>query len=140
MVKSQEHTPLVEAAPKFMGAKGVKAYYEQQSPPSMVNYLGKFIMGVSGLGFMGSSLLVYVVGKIDPHWFEKTLNMSRLDKYYWMLAVISGVNLVVFVIVATRYRYRQPIERGQGQEGADAGGGYTDGYNEGDQDKSCSCC
>lgn len=117
--------------------KSVGAYYRDQSPPSMVNYLGKFTMGVTGLGFMCSALLVFVVRKIEPSWFKHTLNRSRFDRYYWVLAVLSSANLVVFVIVATCYRYKRPEETGR--EAPDAGGGYTDGYNEGDQDKSCSC-
>ncbi|KAH6777719.1 hypothetical protein C2S51_009031 [Perilla frutescens var. frutescens] len=116
----------------------VGAYYRDQSPGSMENYLGKFTMGVSGLGFMCSALLVHVVRKIEPSWFQHTLNRSRFDRYYWALAALSTANLVVFVIVATRYRYMKREE--QGRDGPGAGGAYTDGYNEGDHDRSCTCC
>lgn len=119
--------------------KSVGVYYVAQSPPSMVDYLKTFTMGVTGLGFICSALLVFIVRKIEPSWFKHTLNGSRFDRYYWVLAVLSGVNFVVFVIVATCYRYKKPEE--QGPEGPGNGGGYTDGYNEGDQNRTCpGCC
>lgn len=76
----------------------VAAFYNDQSPQSMKNdstrkYIKQFIKGVSGLGFMCSVLSVYVVGKISEKggkttsWFQFTLNKSRLDRYFWVLAV-----------------------------------------------------
>ncbi|XP_047979939.1 protein NRT1/ PTR FAMILY 5.5-like [Salvia hispanica] len=63
-----------------------------------------FSKGVSGLGFMCGVLLVYVVGKISargdhPNWFQFSLNRSHLDRYYWVLAVLSGGSLVLYVVV-----------------------------------------
>ncbi|KAL1545511.1 hypothetical protein AAHA92_22229 [Salvia divinorum] len=120
----------------------MSAYYRDQSPGSVENYLVNFIRGVTGLGYMCSALSVYVVGKISEkggrtNWFQHTLNRSRLDYYYWVLAVLSLLNLAVFVFVALFYRYRKPEENGR--RTPDAGGSYTDGYNEGDQNRSCCC-
>ncbi|XP_041997034.1 protein NRT1/ PTR FAMILY 5.5-like isoform X2 [Salvia splendens] len=120
----------------------VSVYYRDQSPGSVANYLVNFIRGVTGLGYMCSALSVYVVGKISEkggrkNWFQHTLNRSRLDRYYWVLAGLSLVNMVVFVFVASFYRYKKPEECGR--RTPDAGGGYTDGYNEGDQNRSCCC-
>ncbi|KAG6437099.1 hypothetical protein SASPL_102009 [Salvia splendens] len=117
----------------------VSVYYRDQSPGSVANYLVNFIRGVTGLGYMCSALSVYVVGKISEkggrkNWFQHTLNRSRLDRYYWVLAGLSLVNMVVFVFVASFYRYKKPEECGR--RTPDAGGGYTDGYNEGDQNRS----
>ncbi|KAH6776810.1 hypothetical protein C2S51_000090 [Perilla frutescens var. frutescens] len=93
----------------------VAKFYEDQSPKCMINYLTYYARGVSGLGFMSSALLVYVVGEIsetggNKNWFQSTLNKSRLDRYYWVLAGLSSVNLVVFVLVACCYRYKEPDE------------------------------
>ncbi|XP_011094983.1 protein NRT1/ PTR FAMILY 5.5 [Sesamum indicum] len=91
--------------------KGVAAFYKDQAPDSMETYIEHFTYAVSGLGFMCSVLTVYVVGKISerggkPNWFQPTLNMSRLDRYYWVLAALSSVNLLVFILVASMYRYK----------------------------------
>ncbi|XP_047979935.1 protein NRT1/ PTR FAMILY 5.5-like [Salvia hispanica] len=121
----------------------VSVYYRDQSPESVAvaNYLVNFIRGVTGLGYMCSALSVYVVGKISEkggrtNWFQHTLNRSRLDNYYWVLAGLSSVNMVVFVFVASFYRYKKPEEC---RRTPDAGGGYTDPYNEGDQNRTCCC-
>jgi hypothetical protein len=59
-----------------------------------------------------SVVLVYIVGKVKPSWFQKSdktaldsLNITHLDKYYWTLAVLSSINLVVSILVAIWYRY-----------------------------------
>ncbi|CAI9766227.1 unnamed protein product [Fraxinus pennsylvanica] len=79
----------------------------------MINYLQYSSSGVSGLGFIGSVLSVYVVGKISEkggrqNWFQYTLNKSRLDRYYWVLAALSSVNLLVFILIACIYKYKDP--------------------------------
>ncbi|KAL1549162.1 protein NRT1/ PTR FAMILY 5.5-like isoform X2 [Salvia divinorum] len=91
----------------------VTEFYKDQSPKCMVKYLSCFARGVSGLGFMSGVLSVYVVGKLseawgNKSWFQSTLNKSRLDRYYWVLAGLSTVNLVVFMFVACSYRYKTP--------------------------------
>ncbi|XP_073311365.1 protein NRT1/ PTR FAMILY 5.5-like isoform X2 [Primulina huaijiensis] len=91
--------------------KSVSEFFKDQAPGSMKNYLEFFSKGVSGLGFICNVLSVHVVGNISekggkPNWFQHTLNRSRLDRYYWVLAGLSGVNLVVYILVAFIYRYK----------------------------------
>ncbi|KAL3839419.1 hypothetical protein ACJIZ3_024010 [Penstemon smallii] len=93
--------------------QSVVAFYKDQAPDSMKNILEKLTTAVTGLGYMCSVLSVYVVGKISemggrPNWFQFTLNRSRLDRYYWVLAGLSSVNLVVYILVAPFYRYKKP--------------------------------
>ncbi|PIN27207.1 H+/oligopeptide symporter [Handroanthus impetiginosus] len=102
--------------------KSAAALYKDQASKSMRNYLRYFTEGVSGLGFMFSVLSVYVVGKVsekggETNWFQYTLSRSRLDRYYWVLAALCSVNLVVFILVASSYRFknreaRQDVEDG----------------------------
>ncbi|KAI3474435.1 hypothetical protein Pfo_029296 [Paulownia fortunei] len=122
--------------------KSVAAFYNDQAPESMRTYLGYFTKGVSGLGFMCSVLSVYVVGKVSEkggktNWFQYTLNKSRLDRYYWVLAALSSVNLLVYILVASSYRYKN--REAPDQEVVDAGGSAlpSDGNDEG---QCCSCC
>lgn len=93
----------------------VDKFYKDQSPKCMIDYLSHFAKAVSGLGFISNVLLVYVVGKVsekigNKSWFKSTLNESRLDRYYWLLAGLGSVNLVMFVLVACCYRYKEPNE------------------------------
>ncbi|KAK9715057.1 hypothetical protein RND81_06G140100 [Saponaria officinalis] len=85
-----------------------------QAPVAMIKYFGYFISSVFGIGMMGSALSVHVVGKISQaksgiSWFQSTMNKSRLDKYYWVLAALSAANLLVYIVVASFYSYKDAI-------------------------------
>ncbi|KAL2533843.1 Protein NRT1/PTR FAMILY 5.5 [Abeliophyllum distichum] len=122
------------------------AFFKDQAPKSMRNYLQYSTTGVSGLGFMGSVLSVYVVGKVSEkggrqNWFQYTLNKSRLDRYYWVLAALGSVNLIVYIFIASSYRYKDP-EPEQEQE-AENGPLNGDSAQPGDEDEDgaqCPCC
>lgn len=126
-----------------LSEKGISSFYDEQAPESMRDYLNYFTKGVSGLGFMLSVVTVYVVGKISEkggrqNWFQPNLNRSRLDRYYWVLAALSSVNFVVYIVVACCYRYKQPQPPQQlNDEAATNGGGGGDG---GGVSAYLSCC
>ncbi|XP_051131172.1 protein NRT1/ PTR FAMILY 5.5-like [Andrographis paniculata] len=117
-------------------------FFVDQSPKSVEGYLPHFIIGVSGLGFLGDVLLVFVVGKVSErggkrNWFQHNLNGSRLDKYFWTLSWLMAVNLVIFVVVAILYRYQESeLEELESPEF----GGMDEGYD--DNARCCSgfCC
>ena len=48
----------------------------------------------------------HVTGKNGKGWIAKDVNSSRLDKFYWMLAVISALNLCLFLFLAKRFTYK----------------------------------
>ncbi|CAI9782400.1 unnamed protein product [Fraxinus pennsylvanica] len=88
-------------------------FFKDQFPTSTKKYLPSFISSVFGVGILSSVFSVYIVGKIsekggkNPNWFQHDLNKSRLDKYYWTLAWLSAINLVIFIVVAIFYRYNE---------------------------------
>ncbi|XP_021846497.1 protein NRT1/ PTR FAMILY 5.5 isoform X2 [Spinacia oleracea] len=86
----------------------VFAFFQERSPKSVKKYLNSLMHFVLGLGILGNVVSVYVAGKVSSRggrqsWFQHTLNKSRLDKYYWMLAVLSGINLGFYLLVALCY-------------------------------------
>jgi peptide/histidine transporter 3/4 len=85
---------------------GIACFFIGQIPASMSSCLLFFTRGVFGAGFVGSVLSVYVVGKVKPSWFQDTLHKSRLDNYYWTLAVLSSINLFLSIWVAIWYSYQ----------------------------------
>ncbi|KAM0061219.1 putative proton-dependent oligopeptide transporter family, MFS transporter superfamily [Helianthus debilis subsp. tardiflorus] len=123
------------AAVDGMANSSIKGFFKNQTPKSIYKYLTYCTNGVLGLGKMASVLSVYVVGKVSerngkPNWFQCTLNKSRLDRYYWVLAALSAVNLVIYVIVACFYNYKEsPDHDGEAGE-----------MNEDFQEKTCCCC
>ncbi|KAL8526733.1 hypothetical protein ACS0TY_015801 [Phlomoides rotata] len=71
----------------------------------MRRYCPRFTYAVSGPGLMYSVISVYVVGKISEiggreGWFQDSLNKSRLDRYYLVLAGLSALNLIIFIPLA----------------------------------------
>ncbi|XP_047961343.1 protein NRT1/ PTR FAMILY 5.5-like isoform X1 [Salvia hispanica] len=114
-------------------------FFVDQSPVSTRRYLPFMISAVFGVGILGSVVSVFVAGKVSErggkrNWFQHDLNGSRLDKYYWSLAWLMAVNLVVFVVVAIFYRYKE-------SELQDLGGGDFGGIDEGyDENSKCCCC
>ena len=79
----------------------------------MKRYLQLFSYGVIGVGTVGSVLSVYVVVKVSGSggkrsWFRDTLDKSRLDNYYWTLTALSSANLILYILVALFYTYKDP--------------------------------
>ncbi|KAG5582841.1 hypothetical protein H5410_053468 [Solanum commersonii] len=69
-----------------------------------------FYLSVIGAANFVSSLLITIVDHITEKngksWFGKDLNSSRLDYFYWLLSIMTAVNLCVYVIVARNYSYK----------------------------------
>ncbi|KAF4353351.1 hypothetical protein CsatB_000500 [Cannabis sativa] len=89
--------------------KSIELFVTNQGPASMDRYMTHFAMAVFGVGTMGSVVSVCLVDKIssigESHnsWFQDTLNRSRLDKYYWVLATLSAANFVLYILLAVLY-------------------------------------
>ncbi|KAH6777728.1 hypothetical protein C2S53_013421 [Perilla frutescens var. hirtella] len=114
-------------------------FFVDQSPPTTQRYFRILINAVFGVGILSSVASVYVVGKVSErggkmNWFQHDLNGSRLDKYYWSLSWLMGVNLLVFIVVAILYRYKE--SELQEQQAVEFGG-MGEGF---DENAKCICC
>lgn len=89
---------------------GLQEYFYDQVPDSMRSFGIALYLSVIGLGNFLSSFLISVVDHVTKKggtsWFGKDLNKSRLDNFYWLLVVLSGLNLCMYVLVAKRYKYK----------------------------------
>ncbi|KAK9158907.1 hypothetical protein Scep_005481 [Stephania cephalantha] len=91
---------------------GLQEYFYDQVPDNMRSLGIAFYSSVLGASSFLSSLLITVVDHVSRRggresWIGKDLNHSRLDKFYWLLGVMSGVNLFVYVLLARRYSYKR---------------------------------
>ncbi|XP_021719889.1 protein NRT1/ PTR FAMILY 5.5-like [Chenopodium quinoa] len=82
-----------------------------QAPRSMLGLFNFISLSIIGTGYIESAVSVYVVGRVSRkvsgiNWFQSTLNKSRLDKYYWVLAALSAINLVIYILVVCFYRFK----------------------------------
>ncbi|CAJ1949363.1 unnamed protein product [Sphenostylis stenocarpa] len=89
---------------------GLQEYFYDQVPDSMRSLGIALYLSVIGAASFLSSLLITIVDhvtvKSGKSWFGKDLNTSRLDKFFWLLAGITTLNLFVFVFFARKYNYK----------------------------------
>ncbi|CAN0926470.1 Protein NRT1/ PTR FAMILY 5.7 [Linum grandiflorum] len=91
---------------------GLQEYFYEQVPDSMRSLGIAFYLSVIGAGNFVSSVLITAVDRVTERsnggksWFGKDLNSSRLDNFYWLIAAMTAVNLVVYVVLARRYEYK----------------------------------
>lgn len=94
---------------------GLQEYFYDQVPDSMRSLGIALYLSVIGAANFISSLLITIVDHITEEsgksWFGKDLNSSRLDYFYWLLAIITAVNLCVYVFVARSYTYKNVDSR-----------------------------
>lgn len=84
---------------------GQMEFFYEQVPDSMKSLGSALRLMTIALGNYMSSLLVSFVLKITtedggPGWIPDNLNYGQLQNFFWLLGVLSLVNLVIFVVVA----------------------------------------
>ncbi|KAK8516263.1 hypothetical protein V6N13_046972 [Hibiscus sabdariffa] len=99
----------------FIGASEVFMYVGQleffnaQTPDGLKSFGSALCMTSISLGNYVSSLLVTMVMKIStedhmPGWIPGNLNKGHLDRFYFLLAGLTTVDLVVYVLCAKWYK------------------------------------
>lgn len=90
---------------------GLQEYFYDQVPDSMRSLGMALYLSVIGVGSFLSSFLIIIVDHVTEKngksWFGKDINSSRLDRYYWMLAIINALNLCAYIFIANRYTYKK---------------------------------
>jgi len=103
---------------------GQLAFFLRECPKGMKTMSTGLFLSTCALGFFFSTLLVTIVDKVTGHgahggWLADNLNYGRLDYFYWLLAVISAINLVLFTLAARGYVYKDKRLADAGIELAD---------------------
>ncbi|XP_071733546.1 protein NRT1/ PTR FAMILY 4.5-like [Rutidosis leptorrhynchoides] len=82
-------------------------FYEESS--SGMKSLGTGISWCSmAFGYYMSSIVVEVVNKVSNGWLaNNNLNRDKLNYFYWLLAGLSIVNLGVYLMCASWYKYKK---------------------------------
>ncbi|KAK3163637.1 hypothetical protein QOZ80_1AG0006230 [Eleusine coracana subsp. coracana] len=85
----------------------------QEAPDAMRSVGSAYAAVAGGLGCFVASAINSAVdaatGNVEegrPSWLAQNINVGRFDYFYWLLAVLSTINLLVFVFFAKRYKYR----------------------------------
>ncbi|KHN17877.1 Putative peptide/nitrate transporter [Glycine soja] len=106
---------------------GLQEYFYYQVPDSMRSIGMALYLSVSGVGNFLSSFLIIIVnhvtGKNGKSWIGKDINSSRLDRFYWMLAVINALDLCAFLFLASSYTYKTVQRRTMDTDGCNKSDG-----------------
>ncbi|CAL4921680.1 unnamed protein product [Urochloa decumbens] len=88
---------------------GQTEFFYNEAPPAMRSLCSALALLTVALGSYLSSLVVTAVEWITtrgggPGWIPDDLDDGHLDRFFWLLAAMSALNLAVFVGCARRYR------------------------------------
>ncbi|KAJ1376434.1 PTR2 family proton/oligopeptide symporter, conserved site [Sesbania bispinosa] len=84
-------------------------FFLRECPKGMKTMSTGLFLSTLSLGFFFSSLLVTLVHKVTGHhkpWLADNLNQGKLYNFYWLLAVLSALNLGIYLICAKGYVYK----------------------------------
>uniref|UniRef100_A0A453H429 Major facilitator superfamily (MFS) profile domain-containing protein n=4 Tax=Triticinae TaxID=1648030 RepID=A0A453H429_AEGTS len=122
MLDSKEYLPMsifwqvpqyfiVGAAEVFTFVGQIEFFYDQ-SPDAMRSMGSALSLTSNALGNYLSTLLVVIVTAISTRngglgWIpDDNLNRGHLDYFYWVLAVLSALNFIVYLWIAKWYKYK----------------------------------
>eukprot|EP00262_Sarcandra_glabra_P012222 TRINITY_DN3106_c0_g2_i3.p1 TRINITY_DN3106_c0_g2~~TRINITY_DN3106_c0_g2_i3.p1 ORF type:complete len:585 (+),score=97.19 TRINITY_DN3106_c0_g2_i3:144-1898(+) len=102
---------LVGAAEIFYFIGQLEFFYDQ-SPDAMRSLCTALGLLTTALGNYLSALILTIVTYITteggkPGWISNNLNEGHLDYFFWLLAVLSFLNLLVYVYCAARYKTKK---------------------------------
>ncbi|KAF6153494.1 hypothetical protein GIB67_027361 [Kingdonia uniflora] len=91
---------------------GQMEFFYDQAPDAMRSLCSALSLTTVALGNYVSSLLVTIVTSATTKngnlgWIPDNLNRGHLDYFYWVLAVLSGVNFLVYLTIAKWYTYKK---------------------------------
>ncbi|KAA3456431.1 protein NRT1/PTR FAMILY 6.3-like [Gossypium australe] len=84
-------------------------FFLRECPKGMKTMSTGLFLSTLSLGFFLSSLLVTIVDKVTRNkhpWLPDNLNRGRLYDFYWLLVILSCLNLAVYLIFAKWYVYK----------------------------------
>jgi peptide/histidine transporter 3/4 len=86
-------------------------FFYAEASPGLRSLSTSLFISELGIGSWISSILVTIVrratgGDDDHGWITDNINRSKIDRFYWLLAALSALNFGLFLVAASRHRYR----------------------------------
>lgn len=85
-------------------------FFLRECPKGMKTMSTGLFLSTLSLGFFLSSILVTIVHKFtgqNKPWLADNLNKGRLYNFYWLLTLLSLLNLVIFMACTRKYVYKE---------------------------------
>lgn len=102
---------IIGAAEVFTFIGQLEFFYDQ-APDAMRSMCSALSLTTVALGNYLSTLLVTIVTHTTTRngelgWIPDNLNRGHLDYFYWLLAVLSLLNVAVYLLIARWYTYKK---------------------------------
>ncbi|KAJ6871818.1 hypothetical protein NC652_037233 [Populus alba x Populus x berolinensis] len=93
---------------------GQLEFFYEQAPDAMRSLCSALSLTTAALGNYLSTFLVNIVTDMNtrhgkPGWIPDDLNHGHLHYFFWLLAVLSVLNLGVYLLVARWYTYKKAV-------------------------------
>ncbi|KAF9591459.1 hypothetical protein IFM89_004157 [Coptis chinensis] len=93
---------------------GQMEFFYEQAPDAMRSMCSALSLTTVALGSYLSSVLVTIVTDVTTRngklgWIPDNLNRGHLHYFFFLLAVLSVVNLIVYIFVARWYTYKKAV-------------------------------
>ncbi|GLT36986.1 hypothetical protein SLA2020_113300 [Shorea laevis] len=91
---------------------GLLEFFFTEAPSSMRSLATSLSWASLAMGFYLSSVLVSIVNDITgksghgPWLSGSDINHYHLERFYWLMCVLSGINFLHYLLWACRYKYR----------------------------------
>ncbi|CAN6442888.1 unnamed protein product [Victoria cruziana] len=90
---------------------GLQEFFYGQVPDNMKTLGMGIYLSVFGVSSLLSSILISIVDFLtsrggNSSWFGEDINKSKIDYFFWLLALMSIVNVCIYVWLARRYSYK----------------------------------
>lgn len=91
---------------------GMMEFFFTEAPLSMRSLATALSWASLAMGYYFSSVLVTLVNAVTkacglrPWLYGKSLNHYHLERFYWVMCVLSGLNFLQYLFWANRYTYR----------------------------------
>ncbi|KAK8512201.1 hypothetical protein V6N12_031928 [Hibiscus sabdariffa] len=91
-------------------------FFYDQAPDAMRSLCSALSLTTVALGNYLSTVLVIAVTKITTRdgklgWIPNNLNRGHLDYFFWLLAILSMLNFILYVWIARWYTYKKVAEQ-----------------------------
>lgn len=102
---------LIGAAEIFTFIGQLEFFYDQ-APDAMRSLMSALSLTTVALGNYLSTLLVTIVTDITSRhgkkgWIPDNLNYGHIDYFFWLLAILSTLNFLVYLLISRWYTYKR---------------------------------